>query len=289
MRDRVVRVLLRTVSRWPLPALYGLFALLARLLRAVGWRRRLVDECLASCLPDRDARQRRRVAAEFYGGLGRLAAEVMHGARLPPEELDDRVRFENDALVREALAGGRRVALLAAHHCNWEWLLLACSRHFDETLVAPYKRVSVPSADSWVREVRSRFGARMVPAAELVPYLIARRGEVRLLAMLADQSPSGGSKHQVWLPFFGRETAFFGGPGQIAARLGFEPVFVGMRPAGRGRYLVHFEPLAAPGTRPVAGDVLVAYVHALERQIHEDPAQYFWAYNRWKRPKALYE
>lgn len=289
MRDRVASVLLHGVSRWPLPMLYGLFGLLAALLRLGGWRRGLVDDCLASCLPDRDARERRQVAAAFYGGLGRVAAEILHGAHLPPEQLDDRVRFENDSVVRAALAGGRRVLLLAAHHCNWEWLLLACSRHFGETLVAPYKRVSLPSADRWVREARSRFGARMVPATELVSHLIARRGEVRLIAMLADQSPAGECEHQAWQPFFGRDTAFFRGPGQIAARMGFEPVFVGMRPAGRGRYAVRFEPLAEPGSRPDAGEILAAYVRALERQIHEYPAQYFWAYNRWKRPKSLYE
>ena len=289
MRDRLVRVLLQHVSRWPLPALYGLFRPLAALLRLAGWRRGLVDDCLASCLPDRDARERRQVAAAFYGGLGRLAAEILHGAHLSPEQLDDRVRFENDTLVREALAGGRRVVLLAAHHCNWEWLLLACSRHFGETLFAPYKRVSVPSADHWLREARSRFGASMVPAEEFIAHVIARRGEVRLVAMLADQSPRGDSEHQAWLPFFGRDTAFFRGPGQIAARMGFEPLFVAMRPAGRGRYSVRFEPLAAPGSRPDAGRILAAYVRALERQIHDHPAQYFWAYNRWKRPKSLYE
>jgi KDO2-lipid IV(A) lauroyltransferase len=282
-------MLLGLISRLPLPVLYACFGLVAWLLRVLRWRRHLVDRCLARCFPEQGATERRRLAGNFYAGLGRVAAEILHGAQIGPADLDARVRFENPEVVLEALASGRRVLLLAAHHCNWEWLLLACSRGFGEPLVAPYKPVSVASADRWGREMRSRFGATMVPAKGLVAHLLARRGQVRLLAMLADQSPRGDSEHQRWLPFFGEETSFFRGPGQIAARMGFDPLFVAMSPAGRGRYTVRFVPLAQAGERLDAEQVLCAYVRALERQILEHPAQYFWAYNRWKRPKSLYE
>ena len=48
-------------------------------------------------------------------------------------------------------------------------------------------------------------------------------------------------------------------------------------------------PLLAPGERPDPERILRAYVGALERQVAAYPAQYFWAYNRWKRPKRLYD
>ena len=34
---------------------------------------------------------------------------------------------------------------------------------------------------------------------------------------------------------------------------------------------------------------LRCYVTALEAQVRAHPAQYFWAYNRWKRARGLYE
>ena len=52
------------------------------------------------------------------------------------------MRFENPELILEALRANRRVMLIAAHHCNWEWLLLRCSTAFDEPLVAAYKPAS---------------------------------------------------------------------------------------------------------------------------------------------------
>jgi KDO2-lipid IV(A) lauroyltransferase len=277
------------IARLPLPLLYGLCGVLAWLLRVTRWNRGLVDDGLNRCLPEKSAAEREAIARDFYAGLGRLAAETFHGPRISPPQLDERLTFENDAVVREALAGGRRVMLLAGHHCNWEWLLLQCSRRLGAPLVAVYKPIRSKSADRWVRDLRSRFGATLVPASEIVAHLIARRGQVPLLAMLADQSPRRKSELQTWLPFFGRETSFFQGPGWICAKLGYEPVFIAMRPAGLGRYVVRFVPLATAGTKLGSGEILAAYVQALESQIRDHPAQYFWAYKRWKRDKRLYD
>jgi lauroyl/myristoyl acyltransferase len=66
-------------------------------------------------------------------------------------------------------------------------------------------------------------------------------------------------------------------------------VFVAMRPDGPGRYVARFEPLVRPGERPDADGILRAYVRALEQQIRRYPAQYFWAYNRWKRSRPPHD
>ena len=284
--DRLARIMLfRLISRLPLPLLYALFGLLAWILRVTRWRRNLVDDGLRRCLPEKSVAERATLARDFYSGVGRLVAEILFGSRMSIGELEDRLRFENDHVVRDALARGRKVLLVAGHHCNWEWLLLEVSRRFGVPLTAPYKRISLDSADRWARATRSRFGATMVVAREIGPYLVARRRQVQLLAMLADQSPSRSNEGQVWLSFFGQETAFFQGPGWIGARLNFEPIFIAMRPDGRGRYVARFVPLGAPGERMDADQILRAYVDALEQSIREHPALYFWAYNRWKGPR----
>jgi KDO2-lipid IV(A) lauroyltransferase len=280
-------MLFRLISWLPLPVLYGLCGALAWILRVVRWRRPLVDDALRRCLPGKTAAERSRIARDFYAGVGELVAEILRGGRLSTEELERRLRFENDAVVRDALAQGRRVLLVAGHHCNWEWLLLEVSRRFGVPLTAPYKRISLASADRWARATRSRFGATMVPSRDIGAYLVANRRRVRLLAMLADQSPSRSSEDQVWLPFFGQDTAFFQGPGWIGERLRFEPVFIAMRPEGKGRYVARFVPLGAPGERMDANQVLRAYVGALEEAIGAHPARYFWAYNRWKGPRRV--
>ncbi len=281
--------MLRALSVLPLPVLYVVCGVLALAARLIGWRAGFVREGLARCLPEASDRERRQVATAFYRYLGELVAEAVHGARIRPQALADRVQLENPQAVAELLRGGKRVMLLAAHHCNWEWLLLRCSTAFDAPLVAAYKPVSRERADRALCAVRGRFGATMVPAKQVVQHLIEQRGGAKLLALVADQSPPAASEQQSWWPFFGEETAFFRGPGWIGAKMGYVPVFLAMRRASRGRYAVRAVPLLAPGERADPERILAAYVSAVETHARAHPAQYFWAYNRWKRARRLYD
>ncbi len=279
----------RALSLLPLSVLYAVCAVLAFLARVFRWRAGFVREGLARCLPDEPEAERRRIAADFYHYLGELVAEAAHGARIAPDDLVGRLRFENAEIVEEMLRNGKRVMLLAAHHCNWEWLLLRCSTAFGVALTAAYKPVSREPADRALVAMRSRFGATLVPAKRIVQHLIEQRGGVKLLALVADQSPPASSDQQSWRPFFGEETAFFRGPGWVGAKMGFQPVFIAMRRESRGRYVVRFVPLLASGERPDADGIISAYVQAVETHAREYPAQYFWAYNRWKRARRLYD
>jgi KDO2-lipid IV(A) lauroyltransferase len=279
----------RAFSLLPLPVLYAVCAVLAFLARVFRWRAGFVREGLARCLPNAPEAERGRIGADFYRYLGELVAEAAHGARIAPDDLVDRLRLENAEVVADLLGSGKRVMLLAAHHCNWEWLLLRCSTAFGAPLTAAYKPVSREPADRALVVMRSRFGANLVPAKRIVQHLIEQRGGVKLLALVADQSPPAASDQQSWRPFFGEETAFFRGPGWIGAKMGFQPVFVAMRRESRGRYVVRFVPLLGSGERPDADGIVSAYVQAVETHAREYPAQYFWAYNRWKRARSLYD
>ena len=279
----------RALSLLPLPVLYAVFAAVGWFMRISGWRRELVVDKLGRCLPDLPPADRAAILRHFYRYLGELAAEVIHAGRISRASLQRRVRLDNPEIVRKALDDGGRVMLLAAHHCNWEWLLQRCSTACDVPLVAAYKPPGWAQADRSLAFMRARFGAELVPAGKLVNTLLERRGGVRLLALLADQSPPAVGEHQAWLPFFGQDTAFFQGPGWIGAKLGYRAFFLAMRRERRGHYSVRFVPLAAPGEKPNPDQILRAYVQALEAHLRAHPAQYFWAYNRWKRPRALYE
>jgi KDO2-lipid IV(A) lauroyltransferase len=279
----------RLLTILPFPVLRALAAFVAFWVRVLGWRRRLVDEHLSRCLADRTEVERKHVARGFYRYLGELVVEVFHSQRIAQAELEARVTLDNPEAVQSQLDAGRRVLILAAHHCNWEWLLLRCSVAFSEPLSAAYKPPTLASGDRALKRMRTRFGATMVPAKELVQSLIERRGKVRLLAMNADQSPAASNEQQVWLPFFGQETAFYRGPGWIAAKMGYTVTLAAMRRVREGHYAVRFVPLTGTERIKDPDDVLVAYASALQEHVHEHPVEYFWAYKRWKRGKRLYD
>jgi Kdo2-lipid IVA lauroyltransferase/acyltransferase len=279
---------MRSARRLMLELLYAVCALVASLLRLAGWRRALVERNVSRCLPDATLTRQREIARAFYSYLGELAAEVLFERFIDRATLDDRVQFENPEVVAGHLSAQRRVLILSAHHANWEWLLLRCSTGLESPLTAVYKKLKGDRLDRYVLGLRERFGCTMVRTRQLVPHLIEQRGEVRLLAMLADQSPSVKNRDQVWTEFFGQPTSFHGGPGWIGSKFGFRAYFAAMRRVGRGRYVVRLVELLPDAHHAEPDKILAAYIRALEAHVRAYPCEYFWAYNRWKRPKPLY-
>jgi KDO2-lipid IV(A) lauroyltransferase len=138
-----------------------------------------------------------------------------------------------------------------------------------------------------MRAIRTRFGARLVPAQELLGDLIRRRDVVRLIALVADQEPVT-SEQKRWLRFLNRDSAFFVGPEEIARKFRYASLFVGMRRTGRGRYEIEFRPIAAAGESVAPGELTARYARFVEAQIRSAPADWPWSHKRWKLRKPLY-
>ena len=138
-----------------------------------------------------------------------------------------------------------------------------------------------------MRKLRGRFGARLIPAQELLGDIIQRRGAPRAIAMVADQEPvSSERKH--WLRFLNRDTAFFLGPEEIVRTTRYAAFFLRLKRIARGHYEVEFVPLAAAGEQLPAGEFTARYARMVEEQIRAAPADWPWSHKRWKLKKPLY-
>ena len=277
------------MARIPLRALYGFAGFLGWLaFRVFPYRERLVRENLTRAFPDFDEARLRSVMRGYYLGFAQMLVEVIKAVTLPADEIRRRVRTVNLEAARTLLQQGQSVLLVAAHQCNWEWMLLALSIELGYPLDAAYK----PLVDNWaereMRKVRTRFGCRLVPAKDLLPDIIKRRGVVRAVAMVADQEPTT-SEHKYWTGFLNRDTAFYLGPEEIARVTGFPVFFVAMRRTARGHYEMQFEPLASAGQSLPAGALTERYAHRVEEQIRSAPGDWPWSHKRWKLKRSLYQ
>ena len=277
------------MARIPLRALYGFAGFLGWLaFRVFPYRERVVRENLIRAFPDFDEARLRSVIRGYYLGFAQMLVEVIKGVTLPADEIRRRVRIVNLEAARTLLEQGQSVLLVAAHQCNWEWMLLALSIELGYPLDAAYK----PLVDNWaereMRKVRTRFGCRLVPAMDLLADIIKRRGVVRAVAMVADQEPTT-SEHKYWTGFLNRDTAFYLGPEEIARVTGFPVFFVAMRRTARGHYEMQFEPLASAGQSLPAGALTERYAHRVEEQIRSAPGDWPWSHKRWKLKRSLYQ
>ncbi|MFO1376873.1 MAG: lysophospholipid acyltransferase family protein [Steroidobacteraceae bacterium] len=280
---------LRVLSCVPFRAGYALADGLAFIAAYVGFHRRArVREQLARCFPGMTAAALRGAVRDCYRNVFDVLVEVVQGCRLDAAALGERVTIEGLEPLRAHFAAGQSVLLVGAHYANWEWMLLALSAGFEVPLTAAYKPLHDARADRLLRTLRGRFGAELVPAKELFNDVMRRRGEVRAIALVADQDPvSAELRH--FTTFLGQETAFYMGAEMIAraARL---PVYVAlMRRVARGRYRLTIELLAAQDERPAQGAVTERYARCIEALIREHPADWMWLHRRWKVRKSVYD
>jgi Kdo2-lipid IVA lauroyltransferase/acyltransferase len=276
---------LRLLSRLPLPVLYAIAGTLTFLLRHVLRHRVGIARAnLRACFPNVPRRVLNALLDRHYRNLGQVAAEFVKGATLSAEELRGRVQLLHRERVQAELAAGRSVMLLAAHQCNWEWSLQAVALGLDVPVDAAYKPLHNRAADAGLLRMRSRFGARLVPAKKLTREVARRRRQLHAVCLMADQMPlSSPTRH--WLTFLGRDTAFYPGPAQIARSTGYAVFFVAMSRLRRGHYTMDFIPIAAAGEQFEPAALTERYARQVEAQVLASPEDWVWTHRRWKHAR----
>jgi KDO2-lipid IV(A) lauroyltransferase len=274
---------LRALARLPFGVLYALGALGSLLLRYVlHYRVRIARDNLRRCFPEFDAQRIDDILNSYYRSVGQIAVEILKLATLSADQLRQRVRFTNIELVQDQLSSGRSVILLAAHLGNWEWQLQGIAVLSGGVPIdAAYKPLHGATADRLLLQLRSRFGARMIPAKKLVRTVARGRNQLHMVALMADQIPSSSAGRH-WVQFLGRPTAFYPGPGEIARMTGYATVFAAMHRRSRGFYEITFERVQDAGEQLEPAAFTARYAALLEAQIRRDPPNWIWTHRRWK-------
>ena len=272
----------RALAKLPMSALHSVASGIAWLNQhLLPHRSQMVMAHLSMAFPEWSESQCKQLRNRFYANYADVLVEIIKSATMSGEELDRRMRFANLELMQQRLHEGSPVVLLAAHQCNWEWILLGLSRQLGYPVDAAYKPLRNPWADELMLTLRSRFGARMIAAPKLLRDMVGRRRSPRLIALVADQEPVGSDRRH-WTRFLNRDTAFFMGGDVIAQTLQYPTFFVAIERVARGEYLASFESLWMPGEALEPGELAERYARQVERQIRNSPADWPWSYKRWR-------
>jgi len=282
-----MQFLFKTLTRVPLVLLHlwadVIYWVAFHVLR---WRRDRAELDVSNAFPDKSERERALIVRRSYRNLADTLMEAFWGFGASAEALGRRVVIENPEIVGECIVARQSVVLLTAHYGNWEWLSLAAGAHFGIPIDIVYQPQRVEAFDRFLREARGRFGSRFIPRKEFIFDLLARSGQPRTYALLADQTPKKNDPKQ-WTRFLNQDTAFFLGAGKIAQFLDARVVYVTMRRVRRGYYSVRMAMLADPPFDIGADEAIVeSYARSLEKDIRESPADWLWLQKKWKYAKS---
>jgi Kdo2-lipid IVA lauroyltransferase/acyltransferase len=282
------QIMIKILSRIPMPALYGFAGFLYFLAYyVVRHRHRIIRDQLAMVFPDLSAAERTRIHKQFLRNFCDVLVEVLKSVSMSEAQMRASVRIANLQAAEGYLGAGQSVMFVTSHLCNWEWLLHGVTVQLGHPVDAAYKPLHDQWAEKLMLGIRTRFGARLIPAKQLLADFLRRRGIVRALAMNADQAPVS-TDQRYWTKFLGQDTAFYIGAEQIARATRLPIIYLGMRRIRRGYYEVELWPLWDGRERTEPNQVTERYARACETDVLKSPADWLWSYRRWRLKKPLY-
>jgi KDO2-lipid IV(A) lauroyltransferase len=201
-----------------------------------------------------------------------------------PERVLKTATIENWELVQAALDAKKGVIFLTPHLGCFE--IVAQSIAVRTRLTVLYRPPRKAALKPLIEGARARDNLLLAPANFSGVRIMAKalkKGEA--IGLLPDQVPQEGEG--VWAKFFGKRAYTM----TLSAKLhGMTdaPIiltFAERLPGGRG-YVIRFVPFEEElGTDPVAQ--ATAINRGMEKLIALSPAQYFWSYNRYKKPEGV--
>jgi Kdo2-lipid IVA lauroyltransferase/acyltransferase len=285
--DRLISMI-KFFSRLPWAVLYAFSAFIYFLAYyVVRHRQHVIREQLEKVYPTASLAERAVIHKQFLKNFCDVLIEVLKSVSMRPEDMQRRMRVTNVEAARKYLDAGQSIMFMTSHLGNWEWLLHGVTLQVGYPVDAAYKPLHDAWAERLMLNVRSRFGARLVPAKELLADFLKRRGVVRAIGMNADQAPVS-TDQRYWTQFLGQDTAFYIGAEQIARAMRLPILYARIQRVRRSYYEVELLPLWDGREVLAPNEITERYARACESAVLRSPADWLWSYRRWRLKKPLY-
>lgn len=257
------------------------YLILRAVLACLPGRRKIADDNVAQAFPAFDASARRRVVRHSVFNLASGAVMFSKMTRLGRDEWNKLVRLEGFDYVREALSRGRGAIAFTAHYGCWEAMSVYVSRLTPAAIVA--RPLDNPRLDELVSAVRAEGGGKIIAKRRALAEGLKALRENRLLGILIDQNFAPGI---LFVDFFGKPASTTPIVSLLARRAGCAvlPLHNAWED-GRLRIIVEPPlPLSQnPDRHAAVAEDTQAMTKVVERWIRENPSQWLWLHNRWKR------
>ena len=252
-----------------------------------GYRKGLVLNNLHNAFPEKSNPELRKIAKGYYHHMCDSFIESFAALGMDERELTKRVTWKNLSLLDRYYKQGRSVVSVFGHYGNWEWLS-SLPLHTSYRVLALYKPLSNVYFDRFMKDMRQKFGVRVVPVMRSYPEILKYRNEnIPIITFfLGDQRPRK-KNIRYWTKFLNQDTPVLLGSEQIAKKLDQVVVYFAINKLKRGYYEVEIIPVTEnPGSTQMY-EITEIHTRLLEAQIREKPEYWLWSHNRWKHQKEV--
>lgn len=285
MLDRLIYVLalgaVSLVRSLPLGVCFAFGQGVGALLWAIlpGYRR-LAKENLSRAFPEKSHAEIRRLTFRHFTTLGANAVSAFKIPAVSQETILRIAPIEHLDYIKRNIAKGKGVVLAINHIGNWELYAQLIFQVPEARFGTVYQALRNKSIDNLINQDRRRLGVQTFDRKKGFNNAIALLREPGIVGVLVDQNAGDGG---VWTPFFNRLSSTSPLTSALAIRTESVVVPVAIFTSGFAKWRVVLSPEIPYD--PANPDQLTVDINvALEKQIRESPADWFWVHNRWKMP-----
>jgi len=274
------------VSLLPFPILYVVSDLLVLIGgKIAGYRKSVIIENLKNAFPQKNELEIKKLIPAVYRNLTDVMLETFKLLTISKEDLIKRIHFKDIEVINKFYYMGETVIAATSHSGNWEWILAACSIQLPAPADGVYQEIKSSFFENLMYTIRSRFGSLPVEKNNVFRESLKKRNTPHIIALVADQSPPLHDENIHWVKFFNQDTAFYNGMERLAESFGWPVIFVSMKRLNRGHYEIGFIELESKPKNAKKGNIINKYAQMTEKFIKENPSDWLWSHNRWKRKK----
>lgn len=265
---------------------------MGRLLLFFGVRKKVVDKNLAfvfsseATLPDRrkTTRQIKEIRQVCYETLGRAIVNYLRYKLISPEFFKQHCTYESLEILDDALKKGKGVVVLGAHIGGWE-MVMTCITALGYPVSLIAKNLPNPYLNDLIIDYRLKKGLKSIQPKNSRDEILKTLAANETVALVFDQSMT--HRQGIFVDFFGRPASTVKSTAGIVRDSGAQVIGGVMRRTGPAQYKMMFYP-EIPWIKDEDQEKeqllnTQEFSRFVERAILEEPGQWFWLHNRWKR------
>lgn len=286
MKKRIISSLLFLLSKLPYWLLYHISDLMYILIYHIfGYRKKVAFKNLKNSFPEKSEEEIQEIAKRFYRYFPDLIVEVIKMFSISKTEVEKRIELINPEEIYRHFDQGKAVIGVTAHYGNWELGIHRLSLMTEQPRLVIYKPLNNKTFNQIYNDVRTRFGATMVPMKQILRHIVRLKNTPHISMFVADQTPLYQDS-DYFMTFLNQETLVYTGTERIAKMTNNPVVFCHIgRKEKRGYYFCKFTTLVENPSE--YGDHEITNIHNefTEQIIRENPPYWLWSHNRWKRQR----
>jgi Kdo2-lipid IVA lauroyltransferase/acyltransferase len=280
--------LLNFISILPFWMLFGIsnfFYLLVYYV--IGYRKKVVYENLKKSFPEKTDQELTKIMKDFYLHFCDVIFETVKLLTISKKEFKKRCSINEESIKTFQYFFDKNQTFVGVMgHCgNWEWGAIAHQVYFTRMITGDYHPLSNKNFDTFMLNLRSRFGGNIVAMTQLYKRLITLKQQniSTTIGLIADQTPPPESAY--WTTFLHQDTPVFNGTEKLAKKFNYPVVYLNIKKAKRGYYNLSTTVITENPKDLPDGEISELHTKHLENNILAQPYTWLWSHRRWKHKR----